>query len=61
LIHVPRAEVPRVLSEFGRVLMPGGQLLIAVHGGVGTITAQEFMGKQVPFEATLSRRTNSSV
>lgn len=53
VIHIPREEVSAVLLEFRRVLIPSGRLLVAVHGGSGTITTQEFMGKQVPFEATL--------
>ena len=33
LIHVPRPQVPTALSEMARVLVPGGALLVAVHGG----------------------------
>ena len=53
VIHIPREEVPAVLLEFRRVLIPSGRLLIAVHEGSGTVKSQEFMGKQVPFEMTL--------
>jgi SAM-dependent methyltransferase len=53
VIHIPRKVVPAVLLEFRRVLILSGGLLVAVHGGSGTITTQDFMGKQVPFEATL--------
>jgi SAM-dependent methyltransferase len=53
LIHIPRAEVPAVLADFQRVLAPSGRLLLAVHGGTGTVSRSEFMGEPVPFEATL--------
>lgn len=53
LIHVPREEVPGVLREFARALMPAGRLLIAVHRGSGTIRRGEFLGRPVPFDAEL--------
>jgi len=53
VIHIPRQDVPAVLLEFRRVLVLSGRLLVAVHGGSGTITTQNFMGKHAPFEATL--------
>jgi SAM-dependent methyltransferase len=53
LIHIPRAEAPDVLTEFRRALMPGGKLLIAVHGGTGEITSDDFLGHQTRFAATL--------
>jgi hypothetical protein len=56
VIHIPRKDVPAVLLEFRRVLILSGRLLVAMHGGSGTITSQDFMGKQAPFEATLFER-----
>lgn len=53
VIQIPREEVPAVLREIRRVLIPSGLLLVAVHGGSGIVSTQEFMGRQVPFEATL--------
>lgn len=53
LIHLPRAEVPTALAEFRRVLAVGGRLLIAVHGGSGTVHRDEFLGSDVPFDASL--------
>jgi SAM-dependent methyltransferase len=35
LLHIPRLEVPLVLSEFARVLRPGGELMISLAEGDG--------------------------
>jgi ubiquinone/menaquinone biosynthesis C-methylase UbiE len=35
LLHLPRAEVPGVLGEVGRVLRPGGVVYISVKEGEG--------------------------
>lgn len=56
LIHIARAEVPAVLLEFKRVLMRGGKLLLAVHGGMGDLSSDEFLGRPVRFQATLFER-----
>lgn len=44
VIHLPRQQVPVALAEFGRVLRPHGVLLLAVHGGTGEISSEEFLG-----------------
>jgi len=35
MLHVPRPHVPRALAEFGRVLRPGGHLVLIVAEGEG--------------------------
>jgi SAM-dependent methyltransferase len=53
LIHLPRPEVAGALAGFRRALVSDGRLLLAVHGGTGTVHRDEFLGHPVPFEATL--------
>jgi SAM-dependent methyltransferase len=53
LIHLPRPEVAGALAGFARALVGDGRLLLAVHGGSGTVHRDEFLGHPVPFEATL--------
>jgi SAM-dependent methyltransferase len=53
LIHVPRAQVPVALREMSRALVPGGALLVAVHGGRGTLHADEMVGQPADLDVTL--------
>jgi SAM-dependent methyltransferase len=53
LIHVPRSQVATALSEMARVLVPGGALLVAVHGGRGTLHADEMVGQPADLDVTL--------
>lgn len=52
LIHLRRAEVAEALSELARVLVPGGQVAIAVHEGEGEVHASELLGHDVNVDAT---------
>jgi SAM-dependent methyltransferase len=53
LIHIPRVEVPRALREMFRVLAPGRPVLLAVHGGQGTLHADEMVGQPADLDVTL--------
>lgn len=44
LFNLPRDVLPRVLSSFARVLVPGGQLIIATHAGDGDVPRTEAYG-----------------
>jgi SAM-dependent methyltransferase len=56
VIHIPREGVPGVMQEFRRVIRPGGEMLISVHAGTGSFRRGDFLGEQVPFEATFFER-----
>ena len=53
VIHIPRPEVAGVLAGFRRALAQDGRLLMSVHGGIGSMHNEQFLGHAVPFEATL--------
>jgi SAM-dependent methyltransferase len=44
LHHLPREDLAPVLSEFRRVLRPGGGLLLATHEGSGEYVANDDLG-----------------
>jgi SAM-dependent methyltransferase len=53
LIHIPRAQVLHALAEMHRTLVERGDLLLAVHGGTGSLHAVEMLGHEVSLDATL--------
>lgn len=53
VIHLPREQLPSAFAEFHRALRPGGTLLIAMHGGTGEVTADNWFDRDVSFRATL--------
>ena len=56
LIHVPRNDMPSVLRELQRVLVPEGVLLAAFHLGRETIHRDEWWGKDVSIDFTFFER-----
>jgi SAM-dependent methyltransferase len=56
-IHLERGAVVGALTEFTRVLMPGGLLLLAFHGGEGEVHADDWFGRGVSIDATLYQPT----
>ena len=53
IIHLPRADAVVALRQFARVLLPGGELLLAFHGGEGEVHTEEWFGEPVDVTATL--------
>jgi SAM-dependent methyltransferase len=53
LIHLPRVGVPVALREMHRVLVPGGPLLLSVHGGAGVLHATRMADQPADLHATL--------
>jgi SAM-dependent methyltransferase len=60
LIHIPRAQVPLALAGMRRVLAADGALLLAVHGGEGTLHADAMAGQPADLDATLFSLTELS-
>lgn len=52
-IHVPRPDLPQAFAEFHRILAPGGALLLAMHGGAGELSADDWLGQGVAVRFTL--------
>jgi SAM-dependent methyltransferase len=57
LIHQPRERATAALTEMGRVLRPGGLLLLAVHEGDEVLRVNEEFGVPVRLDFTFFRRT----
>jgi len=55
LIHLERSEAEGALRELARVLVSGGLLLLAFHGGEGAVHADDWFGHGVSVDATLYR------
>lgn len=52
VIHLPRPDLAAVLSEFARVLEPGGHALVSAHEGTEDVSVNEFLGHRVDLSAT---------
>ncbi|HMJ75942.1 MAG TPA: class I SAM-dependent methyltransferase [Iamia sp.] len=56
LIHLRRSELAQGWAEIARVLRPGGRALVTAHEGSGVVEVDDFLGRGVPFVATLMTR-----
>jgi len=57
VFHVPREEHPTVYREFGRVLVPGGTLLMTLPGGRFETVRRGWMGGRMFFSGPGRERT----
>ncbi len=53
VIHLARPELAAQLVEFRRTLRPGVRVLFCAHEGAGVLEVDEFLGRPVPYAATL--------
>lgn len=53
VVHLPRDEWPAAFAEFHRILVPGGSLLVAAHGGSGETGVDGWFGHDVSIRTTL--------
>jgi SAM-dependent methyltransferase len=52
IIHLPRGDVADTLRELGRVLRPGGLLLVAFHAGTDDLHVDELWGQKVSIDCS---------
>ncbi|SNR38092.1 class I SAM-dependent methyltransferase [Halorubrum vacuolatum] len=57
VFHVPRADHPRVYTEFARVLRPGGRLLMTLPSGRFETVRRGWMGGRMFFSSPGRERT----
>jgi SAM-dependent methyltransferase len=55
VIHIPPPDLPRVFAEFGRVLAPGGHVLLAFQVGDEPLHLSEALGHEVSESASRGR------
>jgi SAM-dependent methyltransferase len=53
IIHLRREDVPHALSIWHAALQPGGRLLLAFHGGEGTLHRDLWFDKPVSIDVTM--------
>lgn len=53
IIHIQREAVTKVFQEMSRVLVPGGKVFLAFHGGDGELHRDEWYGQPVSIDFRL--------